>query len=205
MKYPWLDIAHELQSIAQSGLTFGENKYDVERYEQILNLSKKILADFTDADFEKVSGLLDNEVGYLTPKVDVRGVVFKDDKILMVKETIDDCWSLPGGWADVGLSPRESVEKELLEEAGIEVFSERLLAVMDKKFHQHPPDVNYVYKLFILCSAKDHNIKTGMETSDVDYFSQTNLPTLSEPRNTINQINKMFELKDQPDEHVYFD
>ena len=141
-KYPWLEVARELQSIAQAGLTYGENKYDVERYEQIMVMSQRIIADFTDITYEKVENIFKMEEGYLTPKVDVRSVVIREDKVLLVKETIDDHWSLPGGWADIGFTPSEIAEKETQEEAGMIVRASRLLAVLDKKCHNHPPDIN---------------------------------------------------------------
>jgi hypothetical protein len=132
MKYPWLELAQQIQSIAQAGLTFCENKYDIERYQQLQKMAGQIMADFTDTEMEKVEQLFLNQTGYQTPKVDVRGVVFRDHKILLVRETIDNCWSLPGGWADVGHTPREVVEKEVQEEAGLDVRAERIVAVLDK-------------------------------------------------------------------------
>lgn len=194
MKYPWINIAQQLQSIAQAGLTFAENKYDIERYHQLMDLSKKIYSEFTDADFDKLSGIFDAEEGYLTPKVDVRGVVFRNDRILMVKETIDDRWSIPGGWADVGFTPKEIAEKEVYEEAGIKVKAGKLMAVLDKKCHSHPPDVNYVYKIFIHCEEVTSDIKPGMETSEVDFFGLNELPQLSTPRNTKEQIEMLFDM-----------
>ncbi len=192
MQYPWLDVSRELQSIAQAGLTFCENKYDVERYEQIMKLSQKIIADFTDIEYEKVEKVFKMEEGYLTPKVDVRGVVIRDDKILLVRETIDGRWAMPGGWADVGYTPKETAEKEVMEESGLIVKAGRLLAVLDKKCHQHPPDINYVYKIFIHCEEKDGELKAGMETSEVGFFDLDNLPELSTPRNTREQIEMVF-------------
>jgi len=192
MKYPWLELSRELQSIAQAGLTFGENKYDIDRYEQLMHISQKIISDFTDIEYEKVEHIFKMEKGYLTPKVDVRGVVIRDDKILMVKETIDNRWSLPGGWADVGYTPKEIAVKEVHEESGMKVKAGRLLAVWDKKCHSHPPDINYVYKIFIHCEEVDGEISPGMETSDVGFFGLDELPELSTPRNTKEQIEIVF-------------
>ncbi len=193
MKYHWLEISRELQSIAQAGLTFSENKYDIERYEQLMKLSQKIIADHTDIPYEKIEKVFSMEEGYLTPKVDVRGVVIRDGKILLVKETIDGRWSIPGGWADVGFTPREIAEKEVFEESGLKVKAGRLLAVLDKKCHNHPPDVNYVYKIFIHCEEVGGELAAGMETSEVGFFDLNNLPPLSTPRNTMEQINMVFE------------
>jgi len=194
-KHQWLKIARELQSIAQAGLTYTQNKYDLERYEQIKQLSKNIVDEYSGLAMEKIDQIFELEEGYLTPKVDVRGVIFQEDKVLLVKETIDGKWALPGGWADVGYTPSEVVEKEVQEEAGLKVKVKRLMAVLDKKCHPHPPDLYYVYKMFFLCDQIGGQLKRGMETSDVGYFSIDELPELSTGRNTKGQIEMVFELK----------
>jgi ADP-ribose pyrophosphatase YjhB (NUDIX family) len=194
-KHQWLKIARELQSIAQAGLTYTQNKYDVERYEQIKQLSKNIVDEYSGLAMEKIDQIFELEEGYLTPKVDVRGVIFREDKVLLVKETIDGKWALPGGWADVGYTASEVVEKEVQEEAGLKVKVKRLMAVLDKKCHPHPPDLYYVYKMFFLCDQIGGQLKRGMETSDVGYFGIDELPELSTGRNTKGQIEMVFELK----------
>jgi ADP-ribose pyrophosphatase YjhB (NUDIX family) len=137
-KYAWLDMAKRMQALAQSGLEYSDNKYDRDRYQQLRQLSLEIMQDFTDMEMEKLVRVFAAEQGYQTPKVDVRGVVFRGDQILMVRETIDGNWSLPGGWADVGHTPSEVAIKEVWEESGLVVVPERLLAVLDKKMHNHP-------------------------------------------------------------------
>lgn len=202
-KLQWLEVARSLQSIAQAGLTYTQDMYDRERFEQIMQISKEIVGKFSELKMSKIHELYNLEHGYLTPKVDVRGVVFQEDKILMVREKIDGRWSLPGGWADVGLTASEVVEKEVWEEAGIKVKATRLLAVFDKKCHAHPPELYYVYKMFFLCEKQSGEIKTGLETSDVQYFTREALPELSVNRNTADQIQTMFRLKDEPADTLF--
>jgi ADP-ribose pyrophosphatase YjhB (NUDIX family) len=196
-KLQWLKIAHQLQSMAQAGLTYSTNIYDRERYEQILNLSAEIVTEYSSMNMEKVQELFGLEKGYLTPKVDVRGVIFRGDEILLVRELHDGKWSLPGGWADVGYSPSEMVEKEVREEAGLHVRATRLLAVLDKRCHPHPPDIYYVYKLFFLCEEVEGDIQTGIETTDAKFFKLSELPELSVERNTRSQVEQMFLLRHQ--------
>jgi len=129
MKNKWLKWATELQSIAQAGLTFGENQYDLDRYQKIRDLSIEIIHQYSDIDHSIVKNLFGSEKGYQTPKVDIRSAVFKDDTILMVKEKVDGRWSLPGGWADVNSSVRESAVRECSEEAGADVMPKRIIAV----------------------------------------------------------------------------
>lgn len=201
MSFKWLDVTKQIQAIAQAGLTFTENKYDVERYEQLRELSVKILAEFSDGDETHLTNIFATEKGYQTPKVDTRGIVIRENKVLMVKETIDGKWSLPGGWCDVGLSAKENCEKEVFEEAGLKVEARRLLAVFDKHHHDHPPDIYHAYKFFFHCEEVGGEINSGMETSEVKFFGKDELPPLSIERNTEFQIKKAFEIaldKNQP-------
>lgn len=204
-----LAIAKRLQSIAQAGIFYsGDKPFDHERYQEISDLSIQILSELTDEPIEKIGNLFTQERdGYQTPKVDIRAVVFNESgEILMVKEKIDGCWSLPGGWADVGHSPAEVAVKEVQEETGLDVKTVRLLAVIDKRNHPHPPEGWYVYKIFILCEKIGGEIvRNTIETSDVQYFSLENLPRLSEPRNVFSQMRLMFEYRDNPEKEVYFD
>jgi ADP-ribose pyrophosphatase YjhB (NUDIX family) len=197
-KYDWLEMAKRLQSVAQAGLEYSENKYDLDRYQQIRHMSLEIMQNFTDLTMEKLVGVFASEKGYQTPKVDVRGVVFRGDKLLMVKETIDGRWSIPGGWADVGLTPFEVARKEVQEESGLEVVPEKLLAVLDKKRHDHPPDLFHIYKIFILCRETGGILEGGMETSETGFFGPDEWPPLSEQRITMDQIKLMYAYKNDP-------
>ena len=129
----WLDWAKQLQSIAQAGLTYSKDVYDMERFEQIREISIEMMSTYTEMDTPFIRELFANETGYATPKVDIRAVVFKDNRILLVKENTDGRWALPGGWADIGLTPREVAVKEAKEESGFEAKPVKLLGVSDKK------------------------------------------------------------------------
>jgi ADP-ribose pyrophosphatase YjhB (NUDIX family) len=204
-KYAWLDMAKRMQALAQSGLEYSDNKYDRDRYQQMRKLSLEIMQDFTGMNMEKLVSVFASEQGYQTPKVDVRGVVFRGDQILMVRETIDGNWSLPGGWADVGLTPSEVAVKEVWEESGLVVVPERLLAVLDKKKHNHPPDMFHIYKIFIMCRETGGELKGGMETSETGFFGPDKFPPLSVPRISAEQISLMYEYKNDPLKPACFD
>ncbi len=204
-RYAWLDMAKRMQALAQSGLEYSDNKYDRDRYQQMRELSLEIMHDFTGLKMDRLVGVFASEQGYQTPKVDVRGVVFRGDQILMVRETIDGNWSLPGGWADVGLTPSEVAVKEVREESGLEVVPERLLAVLDKKRHNHPPDLFHIYKIFILCRETGGELKGGMETSETGFFGPDEFPPLSVPRISTEQIRLMYEFKNDPLKPAAFD
>ena len=189
-----LQLVKQVQALAENGLHFSENDFDLDRYQVLEEISLRMLSLVTGLSDETIRVTTPERNGYRTPKVDVRAVIFNDrDEILMVKERIDSRWSLPGGWCDVGYTPTETAEKEAFEEAGIRVKVTRLLAVFDKKCHDHPEDLFYAYKIFLECEAENYEIATGMETLDVGFFGQDELPVLSTPRNTAGQINKMFD------------
>lgn len=201
----WIDVALRLQALAQAGLTYCENPYDIERYEQIREISIGIMENHSGLEESFIREVFLAEKGYPTPKVDIRAVTFRGEKILMVRERIDGRWSIPGGWADVGLSPFEIAEKETREEAGIQVKALRLLAVLDKMKHHHPPDIYHAYKLFILCEDNGESPSPGMETLDAAFFSPDELPPLSVERNTREQIGLMFEYLHDPGKPVICD
>ncbi len=205
MSLDWLKIAKEIQSLAQAGLTYAQDKYDIDRYQQLRELSVRIVEEHSQEPYGKIKKNFAFEEGYQTPKVDIRGVVFRDGRILMVKESSDGLWTLPGGWADVNYSPFEIAAKEVWEEAGIRVTPTRLLAVFDKMKHKHPPDLYHVYKMFILCSDSGESVHPGLETSDVDWFRRDELPGLSPLRITREQILHMFDFYDNPQHDVMCD
>lgn len=200
-----IELVKKIQAIAFAGLEYCENDFDRERYEELKKLSQLLLAEITDTPIEKIQSLFVDEVGYQTPKVDVRAVVFKENKILMVKEKIDGKWSIPGGWVDIGYSPSEIAVKEAKEESGADVKPVRLLAVIDKLKHDYPISPFHTYKIFILCELVNNNFSSGTETSDVDFFSKDNLPPLSGTRITAGQIHLLFHLWENPSEQVVFD
>ncbi|NJO68674.1 MAG: NUDIX hydrolase [Bacteroidetes bacterium] len=198
MTSAWLDYAKKVHAIAETGLTFNNNEYDQERYEQLKELSFEMLAHLGNASIDIIQQLFEHQKGYQTPKVDVRGVIVENGNMLMVREKVDGCWTLPGGWADVGLTPYENAVKEVWEESGLKVEPVRLLAVMDKKCHAHPHSPWYSYKIFILCKRIGGELKAGMETTGAEFFGLNNLPSLSEERITKEQIEIMYRLLENP-------
>jgi ADP-ribose pyrophosphatase YjhB (NUDIX family) len=206
MEPKWLEWAKRLQALSQNGLTYAQDPFDRERYEQIRHIAAEMLAEKADAKVEDVLDLFSREKDYATPKVDVRGAVFKDGRILLVKERSDGKWSLPGGWADVGESPSESVEREVREESGFHVKAKRLVAVYDRDKHPHMPLMHYhIYKLFFICEITGGRATTSSETEQVAFFEESDLPELSITKILPEQIAKMFEHYRQADLPAYFD
>lgn len=206
MEPAWLKWAKQLAALSQNGLTYAENPYDVERYEKVRQIAVEMMASKSDLDKGTLLTIFQREEGYATPKVDVRGVVFRDGKILLIKERSDNLWSLPGGWADPGQSPTESVVREVFEESGFETQARRLLAVYDRSKHPHePPCPFHIYKLFFLCEITGGEAKTSYETTAVDFFAENEIPDLSITRILPFQIARMFEHYRNPNLPTDFD
>ncbi|CAG7642747.1 Pyrophosphatase PpaX [Paenibacillus solanacearum] len=203
--FRWLEWAKQIQAISQTGLSYVKDVYDKERYEALRELSVEIMQHYTQVGTDGIRMTFANERGYATPKVDVRGVVFRDNRILLVREKADGAWSLPGGWADIGHSPTEVAVKEIHEEAGYRTEPVRLLAVLDKKFHDHPPEPYHIYKIFIQCAIVGGEAAGGVETSEVRFFGEDELPPLSLERNTAKQIKTMFEFLRNPEKQAILD
>ncbi|MGL5152160.1 MAG: NUDIX hydrolase N-terminal domain-containing protein [Clostridium sp.] len=201
---PWLKWAIEIQSIAQCGLTYTKDNYDRERYEQLREISAEMLSYKTEIPVEKIKTLFCNEIGYQTPKLDTRGVIFKDDKILLVKENSGK-WSLPGGWVDVLESIESNTIKEVFEEAGLIVKAKRVIAILDRKKHNLPPYPYGVCKVFVECEYISGEFVENIETTELGYFSLEDIPELAEEKNTLAQIEMCFKAKDKEDFKVIFD
>ncbi len=201
-----LDEIKKLRAIADVGLLYGNTEYDRERYAEIREISFRLLNKVTNHAIEDLKEAFPLAKDYPTAKVDIRGLVLSpDNKILLVKETADGKWSLPGGWADVGYTPKEVISKEVKEETGLDVSVQRLLAVFDKRKHLHPPQAFYVYKMVFYCVAVSSEIVKGFDVLDVDYFSIDNLPQLSEDRILKSQIELVYKKSLSADNETYFD
>jgi ADP-ribose pyrophosphatase YjhB (NUDIX family) len=194
-----------MQAIAQDGLTYTKDDYDLGRYEQLRGLAAEILAAYSTGTLEEANDLLALETGPATPKVDVRAAVFRKGQVLLVKEPGEGGWSLPGGWADVGESASEAAARETLEESGYRVRPVRLLAAYDRDRHCHPPMAYHVYKLVFLCEILDETPSSDVDAQGVRFFGEKELPELSSTRVTRAQILRLFEQHRDPDKPTDFD
>jgi len=198
--------ARKLQAIAQNGLTYAVNNYDVERYSEIRRIAAEMIA-ITDpgVDAQRVVEFFSREAGHATPKVDVRAAVFQDNRILLVREISDGGWTLPGGWADVEDSPSVAAVRETKEESGYDVKVTKLVAAYDRDRHPHPPIPYHAYKLFFLCELIGGAAANSNETDGVDFFAEDNLPALSLTRTLPEQITLMFNHHRNPHLKTEFD
>jgi ADP-ribose pyrophosphatase YjhB (NUDIX family) len=198
--------ARRLQALAQTGLTYTKDPYDTQRYRDLRQIAAEIMAaSSATVPSANVTDLFACELGYATPKVDVRAAAFDRDRVLLVKERSDGGWTLPGGWADVGDSPSISAVREVKEESGYDVIPRKLAAVYDRDLHGHPPIPYHTYKLFFLCELVGGTRQTSLETEDVAFFLEDSIPPLSLSRVTPRQIAHLFDHYRHPEWPTSFD
>ena len=189
----WLQWAVELQSLAQAGLHYTKDPFDAERFQRIREISAEMIQEKSGISAEKVRDLFCSETGYQTPKLDVRAAIFRDDKILLVRERRTGNWSMPGGWVDANLSVAECAVKEAREESGLDVTPELVIAVQDREKHNLPVYAWKICKVFMLCKAVGGAFAPNTETTESGYFALDALPPLSEEKNAAEQIAMCFD------------
>ena len=194
-----LDILRRILALARTGLHFTDPQYrsddsrefDRERYEELGNLAAQLIAQHSNVPLNELLSAWHADDGYVTPKVDVRGAVFRDDKVLLVRERSDGKWTLPGGWADVNETPSQAVEKEIEQESGFTAKAVKLAAVYDRRSRNFPASIFYIYKMFFICDLTGGAARLSNETDGVDFFALDDLPELSTGRTVEWQLKRM--------------
>ncbi|MCX6027161.1 MAG: NUDIX hydrolase [Chloroflexi bacterium] len=194
----WLTWAREIQALAQTGLHFAQDDYNRSRFRRLLDLAAEIVRDHTGADVPALQGIFLAQPGYATPKVDVRGAVFREGRILLVRERSDGGWCMPGGWADVGELPSAMVVREVWEESGFRVVARKLIGVYDANRDGTPLAVFHAYKVVMLCVLLSGEPTPSSETSAVDFFGREAIPPLSSARTSPRLIAEAFAHLDDP-------
>lgn len=200
-----LDLSRRLLALAQTGLHFTAEEYDRERYQEVADIASELLAMQCAHSAQALKQTWFVEDGYSTPKIDVRGLIFRENQVLMVRERSDGKWTVPGGWADVNDSPAYAVEKEILQESGFHARACKLAAVYDRNRHNYPPFLFHVWKIFFICEITGGAPRTSYETTAVEYFPLDALPELSTGRTTATQIHRMYQHYLQPALPTEFD
>lgn len=201
----WLVWAREIQALAQTSAHYAENHYQLDRYRRLSEIAAEIIDQYTNLDASTLITLFQAQTGYATPRVDVRGAVFRDKKLLLVQERADGGWTMPGGWADVGDIPSQAAEREVWEEAGFRVKARKLVGVYDANRHG-PVELFHAYKLVFLCDLIDGEARPSDETSQVAFFSQDEIPqALSGERTKPQQIVHAFAAQANSAFETFFD
>lgn len=188
----WLQWAREIQALAQTGGHYAENDYQRERYQRLSEISAEIISEHTALQVNSLVHVFNQQLGYATPRVDVRGAVFMKGKLLLVRERMDGGWTMPGGWADVGDAPSEAAEREVWEESGFIVRARKVIGVYDAN-RIEPMELFHAYKIIFLCAIVDGKARPSNETSEVEFFAPHEMPqSLSSERTQPSQIRDAF-------------
>lgn len=201
----WLEWAREVQALSQTGYHYAENEYQRERYLRLTEIAAEIISEHSGLEFGKLVNVFQRQNGYATPRVDVRGAVFRDGKLLMVQESSDGGWTLPGGWADVGDIPSKAAEREVFEEGGLQVKAQRVIGVYDANRMQ-PLELFHAFKIVFLCDLIGGEPRPSRETDQVAFFAKDEIPQiLSGERTNPRQIQDAFAAVSEPNWKTVFD
>lgn len=201
----WLEWAREIQALAQTGCHYATGQYDRERYRRLMEIAAEIIADHSRVPYATLLDGFRAQIGYATPRIDVRGAVFRDDKLLLVKERLDGGWTMPGGWADVGDTPAENVEREVVEEAGLRVKASKVIGVYDAN-RTGPLELFHAFKIVFLCDLISGEPSPSAETSEVAFFGSSEIPTqFSGERTSLRHIQDAFAAVADPERPTQFD
>ncbi len=203
----WLGWAKRIQALASTGVHFAASEFDRERYVELADIANSMLASIGDVPIERITDLIpDFGEGYVTPRIDVRAAVIREDTILLVQEKLDNLWTLPGGFADVGLSAAANTEKEVLEEANLKVRANRLYGLFHKARHNYLADTRDFYKMYFICDQLEAGEPApGAETKDAGFFPLAELPPLSTGRVIESHIALAFQYLEEGRTQTYFD
>ena len=188
----WLEWAREIQQLCQTGLAFSETEYDTQRYKRLTEIAAEITATHSGISKKELTTTFLAHPGYATPKVDICAAIVENNKILLVQESMDNKWAMPGGWADVGESPTEAIIRETKEESGLEVIPKKIIGVYDANRYGRPLELFHAYKIVFLCEKVSGSLKTSNETVAVKYFPFDNLPSLSISRTNKKHLKDIF-------------
>ena len=201
----WLELAREIQALSQTGLFFAENEFARERHKRLGEIAAEMVSDHSSLEINELVNIFVSQTGYATPRVDVRAAVFRDEKLLLVRERIDEGWTMPGGWADVGDIPSGAAEREVREEAGFLVKARKVIGVYDAN-RLGPLEIFHAYKIVFLCDLLGGEARTSNETSEVGFFGREEIPLmLSGERTKPRHITDAFSVLDDSDRPAVFD
>lgn len=201
---PWIEWAREIYSLSQAGLTYSKNEFDLERYRHLQEITAEMIASQSQVEKQSVLDSFSMQAGYATPKVDVRGAVVHEGRILLIQERADGRWSMPGGWADLGNAPASVAEREVWEESGYRVKAEKVIAIIDANRFE-PMEFYHAYKLIFLCRLVGGEPRISYETLAVDFFDPNELPPLSIFRTDESMLQEVFAHVQDPLRRTAFD
>ncbi len=200
-----LQWAREIQALAQTGYEFAHDEYQKDRCRRLMEIAAEMVSEKSDLEYIKVAAAFKEQLGYATPKVDVRAAVFDQGRLLLVREVSDGGWTMPGGWADVGDVPSEAAEREAWEETGFRVKARKVIGVYDAN-RIAPFQLFHAFKVVFLCELLGGEARSSRETSEVGFFGRVEIPAqLSGERTRTRHIEDAFAALQNPAIPTVFD
>ena len=179
-------------AITDTGLTYTKDPFDRERYEDLRQILWSLLQDQTELNQEELTAIFQPSGSYATPLMDVRAWIVQDQKICLVRGQGEDTWALPGGFGEVGYSPKENIRKEVQEETGFFAEVGSLLAIFDTNRFQMQ---SKQYTKFVFdCRLLDGDFQENQEVAELGFFDISALPPLSEKRITKEQMDILWQV-----------
>ena len=179
-------------AITDTGLIYTKDPFDRERYEDLRQILWSLLQDQTELNQEELTAIFHPSGSYATPLMDVRAWIVQDQKICLVRGQGEDTWALPGGFGEVGYSPKENIRKEVQEETGFTAEVGSLLAIFDTNRFQLQ---NKQYAKFVFdCQLLDGDFQENQEVAELEFFDISALPPLSEKRITKEQMDILWQV-----------
>ncbi len=137
------------------------------------------------------------------PMVGVGAIVFREDEVLLVKRGRQpgiNKWSVPGGLVEVGEPLKRAIEREVLEETGIKVKAQDIIAVFDRIILDSHGNVEYHYVLIdFICEPLSHNNPIcGDDSTASKYVKISSLSSLELTEGTYEVIKKALLKEKQP-------
>lgn len=200
-----IDWAREIQALAQTECHYAKDDFQRGRCRRLMEIAAEMIGRNTGIDFHSLAHAFGAQIGYATPKIDVRAAVFRENRLLLVRERLDGGWTMPGGWADVGDAPSKAAEREAWEEAGFHVKARKVVGVYDAN-RLRPMEVFHAFKIIFLCDIIDGEARPSNETSGVDFFPEQKIPpNFSGERTTARHIRDVFAALKNPEIPTVFD
>jgi len=200
-----LEWAREIQALAQTGHHYAKDDFQRDRCSRLLEISAEMISENSGIDYLPLVSAFKAQIGYATPKIDVRAAVFRGEELLLVRERLDGGWTMPGGWADVGDTPSNAAEREAWEEAGFRVRARKVIGVYDAN-RVNPLELFHAFKIIFLCDIIDGEPMPSQETSEVAFFPEDAIPcNFSGERTTARHIRDIFAALRNPDCPTVFD
>ncbi|NUM43429.1 MAG: NUDIX hydrolase N-terminal domain-containing protein [Anaerolineales bacterium] len=177
MPQTFYQIADKLRAIANMGLRYAQDEYDVERYQKILLASAEIVAALEQGSPEEVLENYQDDLDHISPHAGAEAALFRDGKLLLIQRRDSKKWAIPGGLVDIGETLAQAAQRELEEETGLCGTPTRLLGIFDSLRWKAALRRQLYLAVFQVEVSGGNPVRTS-EALDAAFFGEDELPPL---------------------------